>query len=134
MRGVYVAVWANRHVLVIRNSYRSGYTLPGGGIKKNETPVDAAVRELREEVGVHCTPPELVPAGEIRADEQTVSDTDMAYIYDLWLADVPEIRVDNREVIWGGFVEPHAVQTLDMDHQLIRHIRRRWNEKNAGGK
>lgn len=39
-------------ILLIRHSYGSGnWMLPGGGIGRNEAPLDAGVRELREETG-----------------------------------------------------------------------------------
>ena len=41
-------------LLLIRNSYGRSYlfVLPGGGIRPFETPAEAAVREVREEVGI----------------------------------------------------------------------------------
>lgn len=39
-------------ILLVRHSYRKGWGLPGGLLKRNEHPVDAAARETREEVGL----------------------------------------------------------------------------------
>jgi ADP-ribose pyrophosphatase YjhB (NUDIX family) len=39
-------------VLLVRQSYRRGWAFPGGLLKRNEKPADAAVRETREEVGL----------------------------------------------------------------------------------
>ena len=54
-RGVKVMVFNKRgELLLIRNSYGSTdlYLLPGGGIGWFETPAAAAVREVKEEVGL----------------------------------------------------------------------------------
>lgn len=39
-------------MLLVRQSYRSGWGLPGGLLVRGEHPVDAVVREVREEVGL----------------------------------------------------------------------------------
>ncbi len=39
-------------VLLVRQTYRSGWFLPGGGVDRRETLHDAAVRETYEETGV----------------------------------------------------------------------------------
>ena len=44
-------------ILLVEQTYRSGWYLPGGGVRKKEA-LDAALRrELREEVGVEPTEP-----------------------------------------------------------------------------
>ena len=63
--GVWVAVWSQGQLLLIKNAYRSSITLPGGSIDGVEQPVQAALRELREEVGIEAKPHELVFWGTI---------------------------------------------------------------------
>jgi 8-oxo-dGTP diphosphatase len=38
-------------IALVRNTYRDGWSLPGGVVDDNEAPADAAVREVREELG-----------------------------------------------------------------------------------
>lgn len=53
LRGVAVIGHNDRgEVLLVRLSYGAGgWAVPGGGIKRGESPKDAAVREFREETG-----------------------------------------------------------------------------------
>ena len=44
---------ADGHMLLVRQSYRrEGWGFPGGLMRRGEDPADAAVRELREELGI----------------------------------------------------------------------------------
>ncbi|MGE5595042.1 MAG: NUDIX domain-containing protein [Hyphomicrobiales bacterium] len=49
--GAKVIVVREGRVLLIRQTYRSGWFLPGGGLKRGESPEAAARREAREEAG-----------------------------------------------------------------------------------
>ena len=104
IQGAYVAVWHEGRVLVIRNSYRKRDSLPAGGLRRGETPLEAAVRELGEEVGIVATPGQLAYHGEILSESQYAKDH--AHFYELRCEAEPEVRIDRREVVWAGFLEP----------------------------
>ncbi len=53
MYGVKCVLTDGDKVLLVRHSYgRSEWDLPGGGIKRRERPLDAARREMEEELGI----------------------------------------------------------------------------------
>jgi 8-oxo-dGTP diphosphatase len=64
MPAALVAVWCGRHLLLVFDRFRGQWELPGGRIDPGETPLQAAVRELHEESGLHL--PTLTLAGYAR--------------------------------------------------------------------
>jgi 8-oxo-dGTP diphosphatase len=98
-----VAVWHEGKLLVIKHSYWPESGLPGGAIKKGESPVNAAARELHEEVGISVKPEELVflrfhPRKEGRM-----------WVFEYHPTRVPQIVPDNREIITAWFVVPDKI-------------------------
>lgn len=115
--GSLVAVWHGGEILLVKNSYRRQYTLPGGYIRRGESAVEAAARELREEVGLE------VPVETVRLAFTGVHEfefrQDKVSISELEVDERPRLDVDNREVVWAGFMSPAAVLELD----VVPHIR-----------
>jgi 8-oxo-dGTP diphosphatase len=100
-RGACVAIHDGERILVVRVSYRSGYALPGGGIAPGETPREAALRELGEEVGLRPSPERLRLMGEITGEEQW---RQISTVLFGWRPErLPIPRVDGREVVWAGY-------------------------------
>ena len=101
-RGVVVAVYFKDRVLIIRNSYYRKYTIPGGYVKRGETPRLAAVRELKEEVGLR------VDAAKLHFKDQIATKInykrEILTFFTLALSAPVEVKLDNREVIWAKFV------------------------------
>ena len=55
-----VAVDAQGRVMLVKHTYLAGWWLPGGGVDRGETTLDAAARELFEETGLRATAPGLL--------------------------------------------------------------------------
>lgn|SRR5208337_3699395 len=61
MPSVTIVVQDDRgRILLTRNADANSWTLPGGGIEPNESPKDAAVREMREETGLLVEPVRII--------------------------------------------------------------------------
>jgi len=97
--GVWIAVWHQGQLLLIKNSYRRFITLPGGGMDNGETPLAAAIRELREEVGIEASQTDL------SLYKQYLSlcefKHDRINLFELELTEQPTIHIDNHEVSWA---------------------------------
>lgn len=91
-------------VLLLRHSYGPKvWAFPGGGIGKREEPRDAALREMREELGLELETIELV--GVMR---ETISgSTHTAYVFTAMTDQTP--KPDQREIVEARFF---ALDTL----------------------
>lgn len=91
-------------VLLARHSYMTGWSLPGGGVMRGEAPVDAIVRELKEEIGeVRADRPQLIGVFSRRSGWAT----NVIVLYRLTNARVvftPNLEV--REIIFADPAEP----------------------------
>lgn len=71
-------------ILLVRNWYgRQRWCLPGGGVKKHEPPVEAARRELREELSLDLSGQELRPLGAIERYDKATPFTANIFIIEL---------------------------------------------------
>lgn len=51
------------NVLLVQPNYKPGWQFPGGGVNVGESPEDAAVREIREELGIELSVQDLKLVG-----------------------------------------------------------------------
>ena len=59
-----VALTPQGRLVLVRLRYAPGWRLPGGGRREDESPCDAALRELREEIGM-ISYGEAIVAGQL---------------------------------------------------------------------
>jgi ADP-ribose pyrophosphatase YjhB (NUDIX family) len=122
-RGALVAVWNEGELLLVKNSYRRDYTLPGGYIRSGEAVEAAAARELAEECGIAVHPSQVRQAYsgihryENRNDEVT--------ILEVTVDRRPELDVDHREVVWAGFKTPAEALALPIVPHLREYLKSR---------
>jgi 8-oxo-dGTP pyrophosphatase MutT (NUDIX family) len=58
--GVIGLVEQGGKIVLVRHSYKSGWMLPGGAVRRGEPPADAIIREMQEEIGLtHSATPQL---------------------------------------------------------------------------
>ena len=118
-RGALVAIWVDGAVLLIRSSYRAGWSFPGGGIKAGESPADAAAREVMEEVGlsVVVAEPAMVIEGAWDGRPDTV------FFYRVTLEEEPRLRLDHREVVGARFVRPEGLAGMRFTGPVAVYLR-----------
>jgi 8-oxo-dGTP diphosphatase len=121
--GAMIAIWLGGQILMIRHSYRSRLSWPGGGIGRGEEPADAAIRELHEELGFAVDHSALVfvektlERGEYRYDH--------IWIFELKLNTPPVLEPDGREVIGAAFLKPAEVLALPLAPYVRAYLQRR---------
>jgi 8-oxo-dGTP diphosphatase len=104
----------------VRSSYRRGWHLPGGGIKRGETPEIAARRELAEEIGLRASV--LLAAGSICGSWD--GRRDRVHFFELRLAELPQLHLDNREVIAARLTSPAELQSMVLTGPVAAYLGR----------
>ncbi|MGU7779136.1 NUDIX domain-containing protein [Burkholderia sp. PU8-34] len=118
--GALVAIYVGRALLLLKSSYRAEWNFPGGSIRPGETPVAAAQREMEEEIGLSSHP--LVPAGS--ACGIWDGRRDQVYFFELHLDCVPELRLDNREIIAAHLASPEELGGLALTGAVAAYLGR----------
>ena len=66
-----IVVVEGQGIVLVKNRFGPGvWQLPGGGIGLGEKPADAAVREVKEELGIALDPTSLVEVPEVQVVRQ----------------------------------------------------------------
>jgi 8-oxo-dGTP diphosphatase len=110
--GALVTLWNDGELLLIQNSYVNYRSLPGGYVNRFETGAEAAVRELREEIGVNARPEQLEKVYDEVKDWE--GKRDHVEIFKLTLDARPTVNIDHREVIAAGWYSPQKALELDL--------------------
>jgi ADP-ribose pyrophosphatase YjhB (NUDIX family) len=118
---VQVAVWSNGKVLLIRNSYRDIYSLPGGDKSRKEISISAASRELLEETGVIVPHAQLTCVLKLSNTWRNIHKYDE--IFECRLESKPNIKIDNREVIHADFYALDAALLLPLSEVTYTYLR-----------
>lgn len=103
-------------VLLVRHSYGSGTWMPpSGGLRRNEDPVEAAVRELMEETGCLLEEPRVA----LVIKEGLQGATNHVHVITGFAQDHP--RADGREIVEAGFFALDALPE-PMSPQVVKQL------------
>jgi len=121
-KGATIAVWHQGRLLCVRESYRRGLGLPGGGLQFGEAPEAAARRELFEEVGLALEPGAFGGRGLLtyRYDGRLIEDT----LFEVELAVEAPLTIDQREIVWAGFLTPADILAGEVQHGVRLYLER----------
>ena len=124
--GTLVATWNAGEILLVKNTYRKQYTLPGGYPRAGETPAQTGTRELAEECRVVVSPDQVREV--YRGEHLFEGRRDDVTIVEVTLPSRPTIRVDNREVEAARFATPEEVLRLP----IVPHLRDYLLQRQSG--
>jgi 8-oxo-dGTP diphosphatase len=120
VEGVFVGVWHGRRVLLLQNSYKRLFSMPGGGAHSGESHVETGLRELREEVGL------TLSSAELRATYDVVDweeyKRDHVWFLELDVDAEPVLTIDRREVVWAAFLDVDAALQLPLSGPVRAYL------------
>lgn len=102
IKGVGIIVRWNGLILLCKRTDNGLWGLPGGGIEDGEEPLDAAIRELREETGLCLKEENFIYIG-VSISEPNLAKKDsrlgcgVDYLVDLDYSNEPIIEISKRE-------------------------------------
>lgn len=104
-------------VLLVENSYASGWRLPGGGVERGETIEASLLRELKEEVQISAVNPKF--QGIYLMMWSGASNQIISYVVESYEG---EARADGIEILRIMWADPKALP-LEMEAGAARRIR-----------
>ena len=118
--GALVAIYVGQSLLLVKSSYRAEWNFPGGSVHPGETPDAAAQREMEEEIGLPSYT--LFPAGSVYGTWD--GRRDRVHFFELHLDFIPELRLDNREIIATHLASPEELHNIALTGAVTAYLRK----------
>ena len=116
--GALVAIYVGTALLLVKSSYRAEWNFPGGSVHSGETPDAAAQREMEEEIGL---PSYLLrPVGSVCGNWD--GRRDQVHFFELHLDCLPDLRLDNREIVDARLVSPEELRGIALTGAVAAYL------------
>jgi 8-oxo-dGTP pyrophosphatase MutT (NUDIX family) len=111
-------------LVLVRHWYNGLWVMPGGGIKKHEIPEQAAVREIREELGIEISQLDY-RLGTYSNTKEGKNDTVHCFVVEL--RDRPNIRkrfnLEVSDIAWRSFDSLPEGTSEATRNRIAEHLR-----------
>ena len=114
----------DNRLLVLKPSYRDGWTIPGGVVNEYESPLAAVIRESKEEIGIKVCVLKCLALDYTKntIDEYISESLQIIFLgQKLSTDDVQSIKIDGREIVDYRLVEYHEALTM-LDSKLATRL------------
>ncbi len=109
VRGAAVIVRCGDRILLVRSTYQSWWSLPGGRVERGEEPVAAAARELWEEADLSVAPSALRALGDLHVEHNNIHDH--VSFFELRCEREPAVACDGAEIAELRWVREQDLRT-----------------------
>ena len=109
----------NGKILIIKPNYKDTWSIPGGVVEINESPRQACIREVKEEIGVKCQLEKLLCVDYI--SKTSNSNESLQFIFLGRIISEEEIVIADNEISAYQFLEPEKALSL-LSHRLRRRV------------
>jgi ADP-ribose pyrophosphatase YjhB (NUDIX family) len=114
-------------LLIVKPSYKDYWSIPGGVVEENESPAQACIREVEEEISIELKEIKFLCVDYTKADENKDKDESLQFIFSggkITKEEIKSTKIDGKEIIDYRFVFPEqAIELLGgVNRSLVKRL------------
>lgn len=113
-----VLIFKDDLLLVLEPTYKPNWLVPGGVVEKSESPLEAALRECQEEIGVSVEIKNFLCADYKRGNDET-GDA-VHFLFEATVDDPNGLQIDDQEIKSFAWMKPELALAKFDSHLATR--------------